>query len=49
MKYEKFLQTKRHKFIGDGKTIDKTLVVMYRTIDGKASCIIPAMWGNRTK
>ena len=33
----------------DGKTIDKTLVVMYRTIDEKPSCIIPAMWGNSTK
>lgn len=33
----------------DGETIDKTLVVRYRTIDGKSSCIIPAMWGNRAK
>jgi len=29
----------------DGKTIERTLVVSYRSINGYPSCIIPAMWG----
>ena len=28
-----------------GKTIETTVVVTYRVIDGRASCVIPALWG----
>jgi len=28
-----------------GKTIERTVVVTYRIIDGRTSCVIPALWG----